>query len=66
MLLVHLLVTQFDLTGHSIFDFAHPCDHEEVREMLVHRTGEPLTSPHIIVITWLAVKRLLLVQMKFI
>ncbi|KAK3516641.1 hypothetical protein QTP70_022015 [Hemibagrus guttatus] len=32
-------LTQFDLTGHSIFDFAHPCDHEEVREMLVHRNG---------------------------
>uniref|UniRef100_A0AAY4DJX6 Hypoxia-inducible factor 1-alpha n=1 Tax=Denticeps clupeoides TaxID=299321 RepID=A0AAY4DJX6_9TELE len=32
-------LTQFDLTGHSIFDFAHPCDHEEMREMLVHRTG---------------------------
>ncbi|XP_023668715.2 hypoxia-inducible factor 1-alpha-like [Paramormyrops kingsleyae] len=34
-------LTQFDLTGHSIFDFAHPCDHEEVREILVHRTGSP-------------------------
>ncbi|XP_076127892.1 hypoxia inducible factor 1 subunit alpha b [Alosa pseudoharengus] len=33
-------LTQFDLTGHSIFDFAHPCDHEEMREMLVHRTGK--------------------------
>ncbi|TSK58076.1 Hypoxia-inducible factor 1-alpha [Bagarius yarrelli] len=32
-------LTQFDLTGHSIFDFSHPCDHEEIREMLVHRTG---------------------------
>ncbi|KAL2082288.1 hypothetical protein ACEWY4_022106 [Coilia grayii] len=32
-------LTQFDLTGHSIFDFTHPCDHEEMREMLVHRAG---------------------------
>ncbi|KAI7799868.1 hypoxia inducible factor 1 subunit alpha b isoform X2 [Triplophysa rosa] len=32
-------LTQFDLTGHSIFDFSHPCDHEELRDMLVHRTG---------------------------
>ncbi|XP_066550518.1 hypoxia-inducible factor 1-alpha isoform X2 [Amia ocellicauda] len=32
-------LTQFDLTGHSIFDFTHPCDHEEMREMLTHRTG---------------------------
>ncbi|XP_064179975.1 hypoxia inducible factor 1 subunit alpha a [Anguilla rostrata] len=32
-------LAQFDLTGHSVFDFTHPCDHEEMREMLVHRTG---------------------------
>ncbi|KAJ8288966.1 hypothetical protein COCON_G00016250 [Conger conger] len=32
-------LAQFDLTGHSVFDYAHPCDHEEMREMLVHRTG---------------------------
>ncbi|XP_041809259.1 hypoxia inducible factor 1 subunit alpha a [Chelmon rostratus] len=32
-------LAQFDLTGHSVFDFIHPCDHEELREMLVHRTG---------------------------
>ncbi|XP_030628205.1 hypoxia inducible factor 1 subunit alpha a [Chanos chanos] len=30
---------QFDLTGHSVFDFTHPCDHEEIREILVHRPG---------------------------
>uniref|UniRef100_A0A8C5G855 Uncharacterized protein n=1 Tax=Gouania willdenowi TaxID=441366 RepID=A0A8C5G855_GOUWI len=27
-------VTQVELTGHSIFDFTHPCDHEEIRENL--------------------------------
>uniref|UniRef100_A0A8C5MUU9 Hypoxia-inducible factor 1-alpha n=1 Tax=Leptobrachium leishanense TaxID=445787 RepID=A0A8C5MUU9_9ANUR len=32
-------LTQFELTGHSVFDFTHPCDHEELREMLTHRTG---------------------------
>ncbi|KAM6912711.1 hypoxia inducible factor 1 subunit alpha a [Xenentodon cancila] len=32
-------LAQFDLTGHSVFDFTHPCDQEELREMLVHRTG---------------------------
>nr|QCF47166.1 hypoxia inducible factor 1 alpha [Heteropneustes fossilis] len=37
-------LTQFDLIGHSIFDFAHPCDHEEVREMLVHRSGSKKTK----------------------
>ncbi|XP_069008364.1 hypoxia inducible factor 1 subunit alpha a [Embiotoca jacksoni] len=32
-------LAQFDLTGQSVFDFIHPCDQEELREMLVHRTG---------------------------
>ncbi|XP_068608574.1 hypoxia inducible factor 1 subunit alpha a [Brachionichthys hirsutus] len=32
-------LAQLDLTGHSVFDFIHPCDQEEVREMLIHRTG---------------------------
>jgi len=31
---------QFDLTGLSVFDFIHPCDQEELREMLLHKTGE--------------------------
>ncbi|XP_048394242.2 hypoxia inducible factor 1 subunit alpha a isoform X4 [Stegostoma tigrinum] len=30
-------LTQFELIGHSVFDFTHPCDHEEIREMLSHR-----------------------------
>nr|WLF82681.1 hypoxia-inducible factor 1 alpha A [Tor putitora] len=30
---------QIDLTGHSVFEFTHPCDHEELREMLAHRSG---------------------------
>lgn len=29
---------QVDLTGHSIFDFTHPCDHEEIRENLSLKT----------------------------
>nr|ALL26126.1 hypoxia inducible factor 1 alpha*5 [Fundulus grandis]ALL26127.1 hypoxia inducible factor 1 alpha*6 [Fundulus grandis] len=32
-------LAQFDLIGHSVFDFTHPCDQEELREMLVYRTG---------------------------
>ncbi|KAM9708173.1 hypoxia inducible factor 1 subunit alpha a [Menidia menidia] len=32
-------LAQFDLTGQSVFDFTHPCDQEELREMLIHRTG---------------------------
>ncbi|XP_018418129.1 PREDICTED: hypoxia-inducible factor 1-alpha isoform X2 [Nanorana parkeri] len=32
-------LTQFELTGHSVFDFTHPCDHEELRETLTFRNG---------------------------
>uniref|UniRef100_A0AAY4CEV6 Uncharacterized protein n=1 Tax=Denticeps clupeoides TaxID=299321 RepID=A0AAY4CEV6_9TELE len=31
-------LTQVELMGHSIFDFTHPCDHEEIREMLSVKT----------------------------
>lgn len=37
-------LAQFDLTGHSVFDYTHPCDQEELREMLVHRTGSSKKS----------------------
>uniref|UniRef100_A0A8C5LK35 Endothelial PAS domain protein 1 n=1 Tax=Jaculus jaculus TaxID=51337 RepID=A0A8C5LK35_JACJA len=32
-------LTQVELTGHSIFDFTHPCDHEEIRENLTFKNG---------------------------
>ncbi|KAM6956215.1 endothelial PAS domain-containing protein 1b [Aplochiton taeniatus] len=32
-------LTQVELTGHSIFDFTHPCDHEEIRENLSLKTS---------------------------
>uniref|UniRef100_W5JXH2 Endothelial PAS domain protein 1 n=1 Tax=Astyanax mexicanus TaxID=7994 RepID=W5JXH2_ASTMX len=32
-------LTQVELTGHSIFDFTHPCDHEEIRENLSIKAG---------------------------
>uniref|UniRef100_A0A8C8S7V7 Endothelial PAS domain protein 1 n=1 Tax=Pelusios castaneus TaxID=367368 RepID=A0A8C8S7V7_9SAUR len=32
-------LTQVELTGHSIFDFTHPCDHEEIRENLSLKMG---------------------------
>ena len=31
---------QVELTGHSIFDFTHPCDHEEIRENLSIKDGK--------------------------
>ncbi|XP_061751218.1 hypoxia inducible factor 1 subunit alpha a isoform X2 [Nerophis ophidion] len=37
-------LAQFDLTGHSVFDFTHPCDQEELREMLVHKGGSKKTK----------------------
>ncbi|KAF7705513.1 endothelial PAS domain-containing protein 1 [Silurus meridionalis] len=32
-------LAQVELMGHSIFDFTHPCDHEEIRENLSVKTG---------------------------
>nr|XP_023660067.1 endothelial PAS domain-containing protein 1 isoform X1 [Paramormyrops kingsleyae] len=32
-------LTQVELMGHSIFDFTHPCDHEEIRENLSLKAG---------------------------
>uniref|UniRef100_A0A8C5AVN3 Hypoxia-inducible factor 1-alpha n=2 Tax=Gadus morhua TaxID=8049 RepID=A0A8C5AVN3_GADMO len=37
-------LAQFDLTGQSVFDYTHPCDQEELREMLVHKTGSKKTK----------------------
>ncbi|XP_075451920.1 endothelial PAS domain-containing protein 1 isoform X2 [Ascaphus truei] len=35
-------LTQVELTGQSIFDFTHPCDHDEIRENLSLKTGAGL------------------------
>lgn len=35
----NLVLKQVELTGHSIFDFTHPCDHEEIRENLSLKNG---------------------------
>nr|ADH01741.1 hypoxia-inducible factor 1 alpha [Callionymus valenciennei] len=32
-------LAQLDLAGHSVFNFTHPCDQEELRETLQHRAG---------------------------
>ncbi|XP_051504255.1 hypoxia-inducible factor 1-alpha-like isoform X2 [Myxocyprinus asiaticus] len=37
---------QIDLTGHSVFEFTHPCDNEELREMLAPKTGNTLSHTH--------------------
>ncbi|XP_053177174.1 hypoxia inducible factor 1 subunit alpha, like isoform X2 [Scomber japonicus] len=43
----HIGITQLDLLGHSIYDFVHPCDQEELRDLLTVRPGlskKPLTE----------------------
>ncbi|KAM9853606.1 LOW QUALITY PROTEIN: hypoxia-inducible factor 3-alpha-like [Aulostomus maculatus] len=35
----HVGITQLELLGHSVYDFVHPCDQEELRELLSPRSG---------------------------
>ncbi|RUS80285.1 hypothetical protein EGW08_011969 [Elysia chlorotica] len=35
----YLGLQQIELIGQSIYEFAHPCDHEEIKEMLTPRHG---------------------------
>ncbi|CAG9789062.1 unnamed protein product [Diatraea saccharalis] len=35
----HLGVSQMEIMGQSVFEFSHPCDHEEVREALRSSNG---------------------------
>ncbi|XP_067844891.1 endothelial PAS domain-containing protein 1b isoform X2 [Heptranchias perlo] len=39
-------ITQVELTGHSIFDFTHPCDHEEIRENLIVKNAPSFGKKH--------------------
>ncbi|GAB6021100.1 hypothetical protein CHUAL_003733 [Chamberlinius hualienensis] len=42
----YLGLTQIDLMGHSIFEFSHPCDHDEIKEMLALKCNKlSITSP---------------------
>ncbi|KAM7004087.1 LOW QUALITY PROTEIN: hypoxia-inducible factor 3-alpha [Passerculus sandwichensis] len=34
-------LSQLELIGHSVFDFVHPCDHEELHDVLGPRQGGP-------------------------
>ncbi|KAM3874771.1 hypoxia-inducible factor 3-alpha-like, partial [Diretmus argenteus] len=43
----HIGLTQLELLGQSVYDFIHPCDQEELRDLLVPRPGaskKPLTE----------------------
>ncbi|XP_013871364.1 hypoxia inducible factor 1 subunit alpha, like [Austrofundulus limnaeus] len=35
----HIGITQLDLLGQSVYDFVHPCDQEELRDLLTPRPG---------------------------
>ncbi|XP_030600675.1 hypoxia inducible factor 1 subunit alpha, like isoform X2 [Archocentrus centrarchus] len=35
----HIGITQLELLGQSIYDFVHPCDQEELRDLLTPRPG---------------------------
>ncbi|XP_078001970.1 hypoxia-inducible factor 3-alpha isoform X2 [Phascolarctos cinereus] len=35
----HLGLSQLELIGHSVFDFVHPCDQEELQDILTPRQG---------------------------
>ncbi|KAI1894043.1 hypothetical protein AGOR_G00129930 [Albula goreensis] len=35
----HIGITQLELLGQSVYDFVHPCDQEELRDVLTPRTG---------------------------
>ncbi|CAJ1064822.1 hypoxia inducible factor 1 subunit alpha%2C like isoform X2 [Xyrichtys novacula] len=44
----HIGITQLELLGQSIFDFVHPCDQEELRDLLAPRPGlskKPAVDP---------------------
>lgn len=38
-------ISQIDLMGQNVFEYSHPCDHEELREILSSKTQEECNSP---------------------
>ncbi|MEQ2215887.1 hypothetical protein XENOCAPTIV_007342, partial [Xenoophorus captivus] len=41
----HIGITQLELLGQSIYDFVHPCDQEELRDLLTPRPGLTRQQP---------------------
>uniref|UniRef100_A0A8K9V112 Hypoxia inducible factor 1 subunit alpha, like n=1 Tax=Oncorhynchus mykiss TaxID=8022 RepID=A0A8K9V112_ONCMY len=41
----HLGIPQLELLGQSVYDFVHPCDQEELRELLAPRPGVSKKKP---------------------
>lgn len=40
-----LLFYQIDLMGQNVFEYSHPCDHDEIREILSSRSKEESDGP---------------------
>nr|WNN25245.1 hypoxia-inducible factor 1 [Balanoglossus aurantiaca] len=40
----YLGLNQVDMVGHSVYDYTHPCDHEEIREQLSDKPGLQIKS----------------------
>ncbi|XP_078063365.1 hypoxia-inducible factor 1-alpha-like [Mustelus asterias] len=38
----YLGLTQLDLVGHSVFEFVHPCDEEELKDLVTPQPGLPM------------------------
>lgn len=38
----HLGISQFDLMGQNIYEYSHPCDHDEIKDILSQKKGELL------------------------
>lgn len=36
---------QIDLMGQNVFEYSHPCDHDEIREILLARSREESIAP---------------------
>lgn len=44
---VFVCLGQLELLGQSIYDFIHPCDQEELTDLLTPRPGQILSKPKI-------------------
>lgn len=40
-----MYIFQIDLLGQNVYEYSHPCDHEEIREVLSSKTQEDSDSP---------------------
>ncbi|KAJ3648941.1 hypothetical protein Zmor_020708 [Zophobas morio] len=41
----YLGITQIDLMGQNIYEYSHPCDHDEIKEILSTKTREESETP---------------------